>query len=478
LGLHYTEKQEKELYSKISSASQSFDFSSADSFIEWLLRQKLSDAQIKKLASHLTIGETYFFREKKALEFLERKYLPDLISKRRAKSKTLKIWSAGCSSGEEPYTIAIMLTRIIPNIQNWDITILGTDINYKFLQKAKSGIYSKWSFRGIPESYKSDYFEEIDNSKYRIKSSIRDMVNFSYLNLANPPYYPSKSNSNFFDIIFCRNVLIYFSHEGIQMVTENFYNNLRKGGVLLLSPVETSNLIHQSFNRLPFNGITVYEKNPETQQKRSFIGGISRKKADISNRRAKLISPKTTAFVTTKQNKKKDASQHDKGLDIVALKTLYKSGSFKQVEGIIKKAIDQGENKNPEFYLLLAHIKANQGILDEAEKHCKKAIDLDKVNTKAYYLLANIFNEQGKTAEAIASINKTLFLDPNFSMAHFLLGNMTRVHNANEARKHYNNALKSLASLNNEDLVSGSDGLTARRLSEMIRSIANINIIV
>lgn len=476
LGLHYSMKQEKDLYSKISSAAQSFDYSSTESFIEWLLRQKLNDTQTKKLASYLTIGETYFFREKKALEFLEYKYLPELISKRRDKNKTLKIWSAGCSSGEEPYTIAILLKRIIPNIKNWDITILGTDINHKFLQKAKSGIYSKWSFRGIPESYKSEYFEEIDASKYKIKSSIMEMVDFSYLNLANPPYYPSKRNSNFFDVIFCRNVLIYFSHEGIQMVTENFYNNLRKGGVLLLSPVETSNLIHKSFNRLPYNGITIYEKNPEVKHTKPFLGAIPGKKAKISYKRAKLISPNATSVVAANQEKKKNTLIQDKGLDINALKALYLSGKFKDVEDVIKKAIDRGEDNNAEIYLLLAQIKANQGFLKEAEKHCTKTIDLDKVNTKAYYLLANIYNEQGQTRDAIASINKTLFLDPNFSMAHFLLGNISRSTNASEATKHYQNALKSLSRLNDEDLVTGSDGLTVRRLSEIIKSIANINV--
>lgn len=461
LGLLYSEKQEKDLGAKISAAAKGFAFDSSERFVGWLLKQQLDAEQTKKLASFLTIGETYFFRERKALEYLEHKHLPHLISKRRNKNQTLKIWSAGCSSGEEPYTIAILLSRLLPGFKNWNIKIVGTDINSKFLEKAKAGIYSKWSFRGIPESFKSKYFDSIDDNRYKIKPYIREMVDFSYLNLATPPYFPSKNRKNSFDVVLCRNVLIYFSHDGIKMVTQNLYDNLNDGGVLLLSPVETSTLIHPDFERLPHDGITVYKKD---QGKKSVKPGKQLTfKTPVKLNKALQIEARSA-----NKPKLKEVAE------LNGLQKLYNSGRIEEVEELTQRLIDNGNSKHPGYLLLLARIKANKGLLQEAERLCNKAIGFEKVNTEAHYLLANVYNEQGKTRDAITSINKTLFLDPDFSMAHFLLGNIAN--NTLDGLKHYNNALKSLSKLNNEDLVAGSDGLTAGRLSEMIKSIRDLQI--
>jgi chemotaxis protein methyltransferase CheR len=267
LGLTFSDNQEKELFNKIKAASKSFNFDNTDNFINWLINQELDTEQTKKLASFLTIGETYFFREKKALDYLEFEYLPDLINKRRGHKQCLKIWSAGCASGEEPYSVAILLKRILPDIKNWDITILATDINPEFIKKAQKGVYTKWSFRGISESFKTMNFEKLENDKYRIKSSIKKMVDFSFVNLASDSYPSTTNNTNEIDIILCRNVLIYFSIKGIKSVTSKFYNSLNDNGVLLVSPVESSNLISSKFHQFLNNGISVYLKDAEAALK-------------------------------------------------------------------------------------------------------------------------------------------------------------------------------------------------------------------
>lgn len=483
LGLSYHDKQENELHNKIKSAAKEFNFDNTENFITWLINQTLTPEQTKKLATFLTIGETYFFREKKALDFLEFKYLPDLIYKRRGNNQNLKIWSAGCSSGEEPYSVAIMLKRIIPDIKNWNITILATDINATFLKKAKEGVYSKWSFRGIPESFKTSYFKETENNKYQIKPEIKKMVDFSYLNLATPPYHASEGKTGMFDVILCRNVLIYFSHEGIKTVTTNFHDCLHQGGVLLLSPVETSNLISEKFNRLSFNGITIYENNPgaASKQMRNFI----KHPTNISNNRiSKTITtpkpkikiatiakprekPLPKIVVKTNKNKKvNEASDYQKTLN------LFKAGHYNEVEKRVNDAIKNGSQDKKSHLILLARIKANQGLLAESEKFCIEAIELDKINTEAHYLLATVYNEQGKVKEALNSINSTLFLDPDFALGHFLLGNISKNGGENsDSKKHFNNALKSLSKLKHDDIIAESDGLTAGRLSEIIRRV-------
>jgi chemotaxis protein methyltransferase CheR len=477
MGLLYTEKQDVELCSKIDYASKGFDFENTEKFVEWLLMQNLDASQTKKLATYLTIGETYFFRERKALDYLENNYLPMLIAKRRHTNKTLNIWSAGCSSGEEPFTIAIILHRLLPDIKNWDIRILGTDINLKFLEKAQNGVYSKWSFRGMSETVMDKYFEKINENKYRLKPFISDMVNFSYLNLASPPYFPASNKLDLFDVILCRNVLIYFSQEGIKTATKSFYNKLKNEGVLLLSAVETSNLVCEDFNRIPHQGIMVYEKNSEKNSKpdrkipkTNYIHSFKQfQKPDFKDILKKKLNSKT-------EKKVENESVEDNDFKYEKLLKNYQTGNIEEAEQKLIKIIDNAKNVAPKYYLLLARIRANKGSLDIAEKLCNKAIQIDKVNTAAYYLLANVYNEQGKIQDAISSINRTLFLDPNFAMAHFLLGNIAKNDlNYKASTKHYKNALKSLSKLENDKIVPGSDGLTAGGLSKMIDSVLNLN---
>ncbi len=494
LGLNFLEKQEKELYAKIGAASKGFNFNNTDEFINWLINQPLTPAQIEKLATYLTIGETYFFREKKALDFLEFKYLPDLIGKRKGKGQHLKIWSAGCASGEEPYSVAILLKHVIPDIENWDITILATDINAAFLEKARAGVYSKWSFRGIPESFKTNNFEKIENEKFRINGAIKEMVTFSYLNLASGPYPSINNIYNTFDVILCRNVLIYFSHKGIKTVTSKLYSSLADEGVLLVSPVETSDLISPKFNRLSYKGVTIYMKDPKntstiksTPVKSTTIKYPQKQIHSITSkptiRHFEKPPPKPLKTLDVKipplpipkvPNKIPDKKKAIERSDYQKVLALYKAGLYNEVEKSVNKAIKNNNQDCKSSILLLARVKANKGQLDESEKLCLHAINIDKVDAKAHYLLATVQSEQGKINEAIKSLNNTLFLEPDFALGHFLLGNILSNNGGgglNKSKQHYRNALKSLAKLKHDDILAESDGLTAGRLTHIINSL-------
>src|SRR2546428_1703787 len=147
MGLHFPKERWSDLARGIGAAAEQFDFQNVESFVRWLVVSALTRAQLETLASHLTVGETYFFRERKSLEILEENILPELIRTRRGTDQRIRIWSAGCCTGEEPYTIAILLDRLLPDIRDWQITITATDINPCFLKKASDGLYSEWSFR-------------------------------------------------------------------------------------------------------------------------------------------------------------------------------------------------------------------------------------------------------------------------------------------------------------------------------------------
>ena len=178
--------------------------------IHLLGRDSLTPAQEGILVSNLTVGETFFFRDMHTLNVFRDHVLTPMLDLRRSTSKSLRIWSAGCCSGEEPYTLAIMLTELLGDLDEWKIHITATDLNPKFLEKAERGVYTSWSFRNTREEIIDKYFIREKNT-YELIPSIRKMVNFHHLNLALetsqdlPPHLLNQ------DVIFCRNVLMYFS---------------------------------------------------------------------------------------------------------------------------------------------------------------------------------------------------------------------------------------------------------------------------
>src|SRR4030043_136497 len=188
VGLQFAKRNWKELQQKMTPAMTDFGFDRVEEFIEGLLSLSPTQNQIEILASHLTVGETYFFRERRTFEILEQSLLPGLIAARRKTEKRLRFWSAGCSTGEEPYSLAILLDKLIPDLKDWNVTILATDINTGAIRKGEEGIYSDWSFRDNPPWFKEHYFEKVDGNHYRLLPRIRKMVTFSYLNLSEDHY--------------------------------------------------------------------------------------------------------------------------------------------------------------------------------------------------------------------------------------------------------------------------------------------------
>ncbi len=482
LGLDFSDKREEELVLKISLAAKEFNFIDTTTFVLWLLKNNLSNEQIEVLASHLTVGETYFLREKKALDFLEQKYLPELIHKRRRKDQRLRIWSAGCASGEEPYSIAITLLRAIPDIKNWDITILATDINSAFLKKAKKGIYTKWSFRNTPKWFADNYFKKTGDDKFQILPQIKKMVTFSYQNLAKDTYPSLTNNTNAMDIIFCRNVLIYFSQKGIKAVTNHLYNSLVRGGILIVSPVEMSNLISSKFGKIHYYGFTIYKKDSGKVRQKEIIEWKIPETIEIPKAFQQVpnieftkpfIKPADPILKKKVQRKKIHKKQvKEEVSEYKQAVVLFEQGKFEEAENLLTNILTKDTINSKSTISLLAKTKANLGKLDDAGALCKKALEINKLDAGLYYLTATIQQEQGNDKDAISSLNSAIYLEPDFSLAHFSMGNLcTKSGKNNAGTKHYKNTLNILAKLDPEEILPESDGLTAGRLTEIINSM-------
>lgn len=244
--LHFPREQWADLEQKVISAAQEFNFNDPESFIRWLVSSPLTTKQMDILASHLTIHETYFWREPQVFEALGEHILPEIMRTRGGCEKRLRIWSAGCATGEEPYSLAIALNRLIPDLKNWNITILATDINPGILRKAAAGVYGEWSFRNAPPWLKEKYFFCKGRGKYELMPEIRKMVTFAYLNLAENIYPSPLNNTNAMDIIFCRNVTMYFAPERTRKVGRNLFCALVDGGWLVVGASELSQHISRN----------------------------------------------------------------------------------------------------------------------------------------------------------------------------------------------------------------------------------------
>jgi chemotaxis protein methyltransferase CheR len=198
-----------------------------------LLDRLIDDEQpgwLDSLVEHLTVGETYFFRDSAQVAALRELVLPSVI-KRRIADRRLRIWSAGCSTGEEPYTFALLLQEF-PILVNWQVLLVGTDVNRDSLRRAREARYPQWSFRATPDDVRQRFFEHSGN-RWRLSDAVRQKVRFGWLNLGANPLMPPSAD---FDVIACRNVTIYFDEAATQRLYTALINALAPGGWLLLGP--------------------------------------------------------------------------------------------------------------------------------------------------------------------------------------------------------------------------------------------------
>lgn len=214
-------------------------------------------SEMKCLLNEITVGETCFFRNQTQLEALRSVVIPGIVTKKQAQGlHHLRIWSAGCSTGEEPYTLAILLTEIGGVLKNWTFEILATDLNENSVSKAKEGTYGEYALRNVKEQYLQKYFER-EGELYRVKRELRSHVQFSRVNLLDDSRMVFLKGM---DIILCCNVLIYFDTGSKRRVIQHFYNNLIPNSYFFLGHAESLFGVTEDFKLVHFPGTTGYLK--------------------------------------------------------------------------------------------------------------------------------------------------------------------------------------------------------------------------
>lgn len=258
-GIYFDDDSRYLLEKRLSRRIRIHHFSNFREYYRHLLYHRNREEELAAIIDNITVNETYFFREKNQLKAFSEEILPELRETNKDR-KRLRIWSAGCSTGEEPYTTAMLILekRLF---HGWNIEVFGSDINQRVLRAARSGIYGKNSFRAIEPYFLGKYFSE-DKGLFRISDGVKQYVNFSHLNLLDP--FKVKLVGTM-DIIFCRNVLIYFDRPSKKKVIEMFYERLVEGGYLLLGHAESLINLSTAFDLKHLKHDMVYQKPAKTR---------------------------------------------------------------------------------------------------------------------------------------------------------------------------------------------------------------------
>jgi len=255
-GIYFDDDSKFLLERRLTRRLEQRQLRSFEEYYHFLRYDRKREEELAVLVDNLTTNETYFFRESPQLRAFSEEILPEMREV-LADRKVIRIWSAGCSTGEEPYTIAILLLESGDWWRDWQVEILGSDINQRVLHTARKGVYKKSAHRVTSPEMLAKYFIEEEKGNYRIADRVRELVSFSYLNLLDP--YKTSLISNM-DVIFCRNVIIYFDKEAKKKVIESFYEKLRKGGYLLLGHSESLINISNAFALRTLKNDMVYQK--------------------------------------------------------------------------------------------------------------------------------------------------------------------------------------------------------------------------
>ena len=260
-GIFFDDASKFLLERRLSRRLEQHRLKSFEEYYHFLRYDRKREEELTILIDNLTTNETYFFRESPQLRAFSEEILPEL-RERLADRKALRIWSAGCSTGEEPYTIAMLLFESGDWWRTWQVEILGSDINQRVLHTARKGVYKKSAHRVTSPQMLAKYFIEEDKGDYRVVDKVKELVSFSSLNLLDPLKAHLINNM---DIIFCRNVIIYFDKEAKKKVIESFASKLREGGYLLLGHSESLINISNAFVLRTLKNDMVYQKPLRTR---------------------------------------------------------------------------------------------------------------------------------------------------------------------------------------------------------------------
>ncbi|MBR9978013.1 MAG: hypothetical protein KFH87_07990 [Bacteroidetes bacterium] len=481
LGLRYQPHQWSDLLRLLKPAARELGVTEMSDFLTSLVQGQQDNHFVSVLAKHLTIGESYFFREIIVFSLLRETLIPELLARKEARGDfRLRVWCAGCSTGEEAYSIAILLDSFLGQRPEWSYEILGTDINPIAVQRAREGVYRDWSFRDVPMELHSAYFGKTEEGRHAVVPMLKHHTEFRVLNLvAAPALFPTG-----FDIIFCRNVLMYFTREKVKDVVQGFRRALREDGWLIPSLTETTLINNPGFEGVRFGDATVFRKQASMPEMLKFHREAPKEdvgeETAASEQKSSLINVLSALFTTTEapappsSAKEQSSSAEEQWPSAEEMHGVNKDAVIADKPGSGDAATgNEVMPKSASTKERVARAKelADAGNLQEALQQISEAIAENKMDPHAHYTHGTILREYGETTAALQSFERALYLHQDFIPAHFSIATLHRqLGNGARARRHFSIALHLLGELTDSDGILEPGEITARKMEDIIHT--------
>ncbi|MBU3613235.1 CheR family methyltransferase [Polynucleobacter sp. MG-27-Goln-C1] len=372
-GMRVTELDFERLDSWVQRRMNVLGLKDQDGYLHYLNGPNDLAEDRRMLSELLTTGETFFMRDPGQMELIRRAILPEIIS-RKSSNKQIRIWAPACATGEEIYSLIILLEKVLPNTAGWEIDVVGSDINPEFIEQAKHAVYREWAFRGCDQDFKNAYFQKTE-AGWKLIDRIRSRARFLVFNLVNERLPDISNHLVDIDFILCRNLFIYMNLDSISLITDKLSSCLLSGGVLMTAHGELHAYRQSGLNVKIYPESLVYEK-PEV-----------------------LIALNVVESTMSQAIKTSE-------VDAAAFRTINK-----------EVAVTSPPKSIPEL-LGSAWAYADRGGFNEALEIYKEIIARDSMQAEPYYLHAVISLEKGDVDRAKEDLRKTLYLDENFIPAY------------------------------------------------------------
>lgn len=365
-----------------------------EAYVRLLDDPKEGPAEWRRLEGEITVGETYFLRYVEQFTALKAHILPELIA-RHAHSKRLRIWSAGCATGAEPYSVAILLAELLGDqIAEWRLTILGTDINEAALAAAREASFGAWALRSLSAEQKSAWFTQ-DERAWRLRPRFRSLVRFQYGNLLDLLGPAAPLDLTDFDLILCRNVLIYFHPEAMNAVVGALAQRLGEAGWLLVGHAEPNPGFEAHVRTITLPGAVAYRRRaPGDEPPPAPETGWTPAPDVVAKPPPPLETPPPPPPAPRPTPPPRALPPQARPAPLADIRILANLGRFAEAEALCQEALAE-TSAEPAAYFYLGLISQAQGRLDEAEDALRRAVYLDGAFLMAQYHLGLVRLERG-----------------------------------------------------------------------------------
>ncbi|MCK4509660.1 MAG: tetratricopeptide repeat protein [Desulfuromonadales bacterium] len=490
-GLHFNQHNHRILKRGLMRRIQALRMESLPVYFRYLTATSDNYDEMNKLLGLLTVGETSFFRYRSHREALLHYVIPSLIQQNKSQAK-LRIWSAGCSTGEEPYSLAILLLENFPELLEWDVQILATDINKRSLRQAREGLYGERSLRMMEDSLRQRYFEKVDNL-FLISAQVKRMVRFDYLNLQTDNFPAQNNATKDVDLLSCRNVLIYFELETIRQIVAKFSQALRPQGYLFMGHSETMQNVSAQFQRHHQNSAFFYQRKAGSVGKKS----VTARALPESSRSPEAVAPPSARAQNKVSTRTRDKLPVKTGGKAPLAAVVPKKQNLDQVKKVLRRDPDQlyrdaltafdhekfteagklfeelleKQPTNPKALIGKGLLLANQGKYSDARICCARALKEDDLLAEAYLLRGLILDMEGFLVRALVEYQKVLWLEPLFVMAHYLAAKIhDRLSDSEKRKRSLRNTVRALEQAADQSIIPFSGGLSRSVFLEIARN--------